>query len=51
MMKYSNTSYEKNSRKTLKNDCIVVYEVERKKLKFTSRTVNKICLTIDLWKS
>ncbi|KAI5438102.1 hypothetical protein KIW84_024008 [Lathyrus oleraceus] len=51
MMKCSNTSYEKISRKTLKNDCIAVYEAERKKLKSTLRTVNKICLTTDLWKS
>ncbi|XP_050918844.1 zinc finger BED domain-containing protein RICESLEEPER 2-like [Lathyrus oleraceus] len=51
MMKCSNISYEKISRKTLKNDCIVVYEAERKKLKSTLRTINKICLTTDLWKS
>lgn len=51
MMKCSNISYEKISRKTLKNDCIAVYEAERKKLKSTLRTVNKICLTTDLWKS
>ncbi|XP_050888662.1 zinc finger BED domain-containing protein RICESLEEPER 2-like [Lathyrus oleraceus] len=51
MMKCSNISYEKISRKTLKNDCITVYEAERKKLKSTLRTVNKICLTTDLWKS
>ncbi|XP_050907573.1 zinc finger BED domain-containing protein RICESLEEPER 2-like [Lathyrus oleraceus] len=51
MMKCSNISYEKISQKTLKNDCIAVYEAERKKLKSTLRTVNKICLTTDLWKS
>ncbi|KAI5398801.1 hypothetical protein KIW84_064254 [Lathyrus oleraceus] len=51
MMKCSNISYEKISRKTLKNDCIAVYEAERKKLKSTLRTINKICLTTDLWKS
>ncbi|XP_058725562.1 zinc finger BED domain-containing protein RICESLEEPER 2-like [Vicia villosa] len=51
MMKCSNISYEKISRKTLKNDCIAVYEAERKKLKSTLRKVNKICLTTDLWKS
>ncbi|XP_050914651.1 zinc finger BED domain-containing protein RICESLEEPER 2 [Lathyrus oleraceus] len=38
MMKCSNISYEKISRKTLKNDCIAVYEAERKKLKSTLRT-------------
>lgn len=51
MMKCSNFSYEKISRKTLKNDCVAVYESERKKLKSTLRTINKICLTTDLWKS
>ncbi|XP_050918766.1 zinc finger BED domain-containing protein RICESLEEPER 2-like [Lathyrus oleraceus] len=51
IMKCSNISYEKISRKTLKNDCIAVYEAERKKLKSTLRTINKICLTTDLWKS
>lgn len=51
MMKCSNISYEKISRKTLKNDCIAVYEAGRKKLKSILRTVNKICLTTDLWKS
>ncbi|KAI5389394.1 hypothetical protein KIW84_074878 [Lathyrus oleraceus] len=48
MMKCSNISYEKISWKTLKNDCIVVYEAERKKLKSTLRTVNKIYLTTNL---
>jgi hypothetical protein len=51
MMKCCNVSYEKISRKTLKNDCDVVYEAERKKLKSTLRAVHKICLTTDLWKS
>ncbi|XP_050902505.1 zinc finger BED domain-containing protein RICESLEEPER 2-like [Lathyrus oleraceus] len=37
MMKCYNISYEKISRKTLKNDCIVVYEAEGKKLKSTLR--------------
>ncbi|KAK2416126.1 zinc finger BED domain-containing protein RICESLEEPER [Trifolium repens] len=51
MMKCCNISYEKISRKTLKNDCDTVYEAERKKLKSTLRAVHKICLTTDLWKS
>ncbi|XP_024626091.1 zinc finger BED domain-containing protein RICESLEEPER 2-like [Medicago truncatula] len=51
MMKCSNFSYEEISRKTLKNECVAVYESERKKLKSTLRIVNKICLTTDLWKS
>ncbi|KAK2363222.1 hypothetical protein QL285_088226 [Trifolium repens] len=51
MMKCCNISYEKISRKTLKNDCDAVYEAERKKLKSTLRAVHKICLTTDLWKS
>jgi len=51
MMKCSNFPYEKISRKTLKNDCVAVYESERKKLKSTLRTINKICLTTNLWKS
>jgi hypothetical protein len=51
MMKCSNILYEKISRKTVKNDCVAVYEAERKKLKETLRAVHKICLTTDLWKS
>jgi hypothetical protein len=51
MMKCSNILYEKISRKTVKNDCVAVYEAERKKLKETLRAVHKIFLTTDLWKS
>jgi hypothetical protein len=48
MMKCSNILYEKISRKTVKNECVDVYEAERKKLKETFRAVHKICLTTNL---
>ncbi|XP_072076617.1 zinc finger BED domain-containing protein RICESLEEPER 2-like [Arachis hypogaea] len=51
MMKCNNTAYEKIGRKTLKSDCLKVYEAERKKLKASLKDVSKISLTTDLWKS
>ncbi|XP_019433339.1 PREDICTED: zinc finger BED domain-containing protein RICESLEEPER 2-like [Lupinus angustifolius] len=51
MMKCCNISYEKISRKTVKNDCVTIYESEKKKLKSALRDVSKICLTTDFWKS
>ena len=35
----------------LKNDCMVVYDMEKKKLIAMLKNVNKISLTTDLWKS
>ncbi|XP_057734453.1 zinc finger BED domain-containing protein RICESLEEPER 2-like [Arachis stenosperma] len=51
MMKCNNTSYEKIGRKTLKSDCLKVYEAEKKKLKASLKDVSKISLTTNLWKS
>ena len=41
--------WEKTSRSTIKKDCMQVYEAEKKKLKV--KTVNKVSLTTNLWKS
>ena len=43
--------WEKISRTQLKNDCMVVYELEKTKLKTMLQSVNKISLTTDLSKS
>ncbi|XP_015950046.1 zinc finger BED domain-containing protein DAYSLEEPER-like [Arachis duranensis] len=51
MMECNNTAYEKIGRKTLKSDCLKVYEAEKKKLKASLKDVSKISLTTDLWKS
>nr|GMC63164.1 zinc finger BED domain-containing protein RICESLEEPER 2-like [Ipomoea batatas] len=34
-----------------KNDVITVYDIEKKKLQLMLRTINKISLTTDIWKS
>lgn len=51
MQKTGMPEWEKISRNTLKNDCVSVYESEKKKLKAMLKNVNKISLTTDMWKS
>ncbi|XP_059658631.1 zinc finger BED domain-containing protein RICESLEEPER 2-like [Cornus florida] len=43
--------YQKISRTTAKNDCVAVYEMEKKRLKTTFKSVNKVSITSDFWKS
>ncbi|XP_019197729.1 PREDICTED: zinc finger BED domain-containing protein RICESLEEPER 1-like [Ipomoea nil] len=51
MMNVNLPQYEKVSRAMTKNDVITVYEIEKKKLQLLLRTINKISLTTDIWKS
>ncbi|XP_022716285.1 zinc finger BED domain-containing protein RICESLEEPER 2-like [Durio zibethinus] len=51
MQKHEMPEWEKVSRNTIKKDCMQVYEAEKKKLKALLKTVSKISLTTDLWKS
>nr|GMD78575.1 zinc finger BED domain-containing protein RICESLEEPER 2-like [Ipomoea batatas] len=43
--------FEKISRAMAKNDVITVYDIEKKKLQSLLKTINKISLTTDIWKS
>ncbi|XP_010277695.1 PREDICTED: zinc finger BED domain-containing protein RICESLEEPER 2-like [Nelumbo nucifera] len=51
MMKMYNPAFEKISRKTTKNDCIAVYDDQKKKLKNHLKGISKISITTYLWKS
>ncbi|CAH9090212.1 unnamed protein product [Cuscuta europaea] len=51
MMKVANPFYQRISRVSLRNDCIKIYEYEKKKVKSMLSNVSKISLTTDLWKS
>jgi hypothetical protein len=51
LMKWMNNSYESIGRKTIKNECMKVYESEKDLLKKTLRDVESISLTTDLWTS
>ena len=42
---------DKQHTKHHKKICEKVYEIEKKKLKDTLKSINKISLTTDLWKS
>ncbi|KAA8516213.1 hypothetical protein F0562_019392 [Nyssa sinensis] len=47
-----NTPYwQKITRTTIKNDCISAYEIEKKKLKTLFKSINKVNITTDMWKS
>ncbi|KAG9442259.1 hypothetical protein H6P81_018113 [Aristolochia fimbriata] len=50
-LKIANMNYAKISRKTIKRECMEVYEFEKKKLKTLLKDISKISLTTDLWKS
>ncbi|KAA8521407.1 hypothetical protein F0562_012101 [Nyssa sinensis] len=48
----ANTPYwQKITRTTIKNDCISAYEIEKKKLKTLFKSINKVNITTDMWKS
>ncbi|XP_019156926.1 PREDICTED: zinc finger BED domain-containing protein RICESLEEPER 2-like [Ipomoea nil] len=51
MFKANLPQFEKLSRAMARNDVITVYEIEKKKLQSMLRTINKISLTTDIWKS
>ncbi|XP_019195806.1 PREDICTED: zinc finger BED domain-containing protein RICESLEEPER 2-like [Ipomoea nil] len=51
MFKANLPQFEKLSRAMARNDVITVYEIEKKKLQLLLRTINKISLTTDIWKS
>lgn len=51
MFKVNLPFYEKISRTTAKDDCMKVYKMEKEKLKKLLKTVDKVSLTTDLWKS
>ena len=43
--------YQKISRHLVKQDCMLTYELEKKKLKSLLKNVKRISITTDLWKS
>ncbi|KAA8538966.1 hypothetical protein F0562_025658 [Nyssa sinensis] len=48
----ANTPYwQKITRTTIKNDCISAYEIEKKKLKTFFKSINKVNITTNMWKS
>nr|CAD1823589.1 unnamed protein product [Ananas comosus var. bracteatus] len=51
LLKVLNPNYEKISRKTIKNDCMEVYDNEKDKLKKMLKSVGRISLTSDTWTS
>ncbi|KAL4583285.1 hypothetical protein LXL04_007855 [Taraxacum kok-saghyz] len=51
MMKTASPFFEKLSRTTIKEDCFKIYDHEKKRLKALLKTVSKISLTTDCWKS
>ncbi|KAL4588684.1 hypothetical protein LXL04_001579 [Taraxacum kok-saghyz] len=51
MMKTASPFFEKLSRTTIKDDCFKIYNHEKKRLKALLKTVSKISLTTDCWKS
>jgi len=48
---YGNPDFQKVSRKTVRSDCLAIYNAEKNRLKALLKTVNKISLTTDMWKS
>ena len=51
MKKTAISGYDKISRKTAKDDCMIIYDREKNKLKEVLKSVTRISLTTDLWKS
>ena len=47
---YVNAKFSKVSRKTIRNDCLAIYEAKKKNMKALLKSVSKISLTIDMWK-
>ncbi|XP_058776722.1 zinc finger BED domain-containing protein RICESLEEPER 2-like [Vicia villosa] len=48
---YANSDFHKVTRKTIRSDCLALYEREKKILKNFLESVSKISLTTDMWKS
>jgi hypothetical protein len=48
---YANSEFRKISHKTARNDCVALYEKEKKILKKQLESVSKISLTTDMWRS
>jgi hypothetical protein len=51
LMKWMNDNYEWIGRKTIRNECIKVYEFEKNQLKESLKGVESVSLTTDLWTS
>ena len=51
LMKWMNSNYESIGRKTIKNECMKVYESEKEQLRKSLREAESISLTTDLWTS
>lgn len=50
-MRTATPYWKKISRTTTKNDRVSTYDIQKKKLKTLMKNVNRISITIDLWKS
>src|ERR1044072_8314840 len=51
ILEYSNADFHKVGRKTARLDVIKLYETEKRRLKALFKSVSKISLTTDIWKS
>uniref|UniRef100_A0A7N0UIN9 Uncharacterized protein n=1 Tax=Kalanchoe fedtschenkoi TaxID=63787 RepID=A0A7N0UIN9_KALFE len=51
LMKESHPDFRKVSRTTLKNDCIVSYNNEKKRLMTLLNSVKRVSITTDIWRS
>jgi hypothetical protein len=51
LMKWMNNNYELICRKTIKNECMKIYESEKELMKKSLREAELISLTTDLWTS
>ncbi|XP_042467208.1 zinc finger BED domain-containing protein RICESLEEPER 2-like [Zingiber officinale] len=51
LMRTATLYYQKISRTTVKKDCTTSYEIEKKKVMESLKDVNRVSVTIDLWKS
>uniref|UniRef100_A0A5B7AIU7 BED-type domain-containing protein n=1 Tax=Davidia involucrata TaxID=16924 RepID=A0A5B7AIU7_DAVIN len=50
-MRANTPNWKKITRTTAKNDCRATYEIEKKKLKTLLKSVNRVNITTDMWKS
>ncbi|XP_058750244.1 zinc finger BED domain-containing protein RICESLEEPER 2-like [Vicia villosa] len=48
---YANSDFHKIGRKTAREDCLRIYEEEKKILKALLRNIGKISITTDMWRS
>ena len=51
LMKTATPHYQSVSRATVRKDCFVAYEVEKKKVSTLLKSTNKVSVTTDIWKS